>query len=71
MSIWWNFGLAPCSATLSLITLTPAVVCYLRGEISFGNMHIRLGTPGYMGLGLLILQFFQELSFLLCCQFFY
>jgi len=47
-----------------LITLTPAVVCYLRREISFGNMHIRLGTPGYMGLGLLMLQVFSGIFFL-------
>lgn len=54
-----------------LYVVIPVVVCNLRGETSFGNMHIRLGATDYTGFGLLILQVFRNYTFLFCCQFFY
>lgn len=34
-----------------LYVVIPVVVCNLRGETSFGNMHIRLGTTYFIGFG--------------------
>lgn len=56
-----------------LYLVSPVVACYvsIRQEIGLGNLQIRLGTPDFAyWFGLLVLQVFQELFFLILLSIF-